>query len=137
MPASLKERLLSQREINPITGCWLFTGAIISNGYGLISVYNKRLLVHRLSAFLFKGFDINSGLLICHINECPNRHCFNPEHIKEGTHISNMQDMRDKNKYCKYGHFITGIKIRSNGRIDRVCKVCSKRHMRTFVKRKN
>jgi|GEM_PF-3646783 len=129
--SDIKDRLLSYRVIEDTTGCWLFTRAISSNGYGIISFKNKRYSTHRLSAHLFLGLDLESKLYANHKNICPNRRCFNPEHLYIGTHNSNMSDMREKNSCCGIcGNKYDGIKVRQNGRIDRKCMNCSRRYIR-------
>lgn len=90
----LKEKLLSNRFINPfshpIPFCWEWQKSCNDKGYGQIIVENKNHKVHRISAHLWLGFDLNSDLEICH--KCDNKKCFNPEHLFIGTHQENIQD---------------------------------------------
>lgn len=50
-------------------------------------------MAHRVSAHLFKDFDLNSKLLILHKEICKFKACCNPEHIYEGTHKNNTNDL--------------------------------------------
>ncbi len=101
----LKDKLLSKREIKPspdgrFQDCWYWTGSkYIKNGYGRMYVIETKtyMRVHRLSANLWLGFDLNSELLICH--SCDNKICFNPEHLFIGTHKDNNQDTVNKNRH--------------------------------------
>ena len=53
-------------------------------------------LVHRLSAWLWSGFDLGSGLNVLH--RCDNPPCFNPEHLFVGTQSQNMNEMLAKGR---------------------------------------
>ncbi|MGE5151085.1 MAG: HNH endonuclease [Rhodospirillaceae bacterium] len=86
------ERLLAKRSVNPETGCWEWQGRRDRCGYGRITVAHRRYAVHRLSAAVFLGFDLVSPLQILH--GCHNPACFNPEHLRPGTHQENTQDRR-------------------------------------------
>lgn len=76
------------------TPCWRWLGSK-TNGYGAVpaGVAKKWLYAHRLS------FEIHNGPpagLVCH--RCDNRECCNPEHLYDGDHSSNMQDVVERNK---------------------------------------
>lgn len=76
----LLDKLLIKKIIDPITGCWLYTGYINEDGYGIIKFYDKHWFVHRLSAVLFLGLRLDDKILhSCH--KCDNRHCFNWNHL--------------------------------------------------------
>lgn len=85
-------------------GCWIWTGAFFpESGYG--SFYLKwtrnSFGAHRIAFFIANGY-LTPRLLIRHT--CNNRACVNPEHLIEGTHRQNMQDMVDA------GRSLTGKK---------------------------
>jgi hypothetical protein len=97
---SLKERLLKSKNMDPITGCWMWRrGTRGTRKYGVMSVNGKNIAVHRLSAHVFLGFDINSELLICH--KCDTPLCFNPDHLFIGTSSDNAVDMIKKGRANK------------------------------------
>ena len=69
--------------------CWLWTGAIDTNGYG--SHYKGRphpLLVkaHRYAYELHTGEQFDAWTPISHT--CSNRHCVRPEHLKRGAAVN-------------------------------------------------
>jgi hypothetical protein len=89
-----KENVINKLERYKIIcgDCWIFIGALGSNGYGLLHFEGKNYRVHRLSAFAYLDFDLDSSLLVCHKLICPNRDCFNPDHLYVGTKKDNIRD---------------------------------------------
>ena len=83
-----------------VDGCHEWTGPIYSDGYGRMKVtrngVSRLLKVHRLAAFFYLGFDIDSDLYILH--HCDNRRCINPDHLFIGTQADNVADMRAKGR---------------------------------------
>lgn len=99
----IKTRLLHKKKVDKDTNCWLWQGEKNREGYGKITFNGKKRLVHRLSAMLFHGYDLNSyetaGLQINHT--CKHRNCYNPSHLTIGTHRDNMEDVRNTPKSKK------------------------------------
>lgn len=87
----LRERLLSNIEVNTTNGCWEWQGRNNGAGYGKIG--DK--LAHRLSFAEFCG-PIPDGMLVCH--RCDNPPCINPEHLFLGTNEDNLRDCREKKR---------------------------------------
>lgn len=138
---SLRDRLLNNREIDPITGCWLWTGVRLPKGYGKMTWGYRTFLVHRLSAFEFLGFDLASPIQIQH--KCNNPPCFNPDHFITGDQRQNLQYMSElkrfkgKNQFsdathCKRGHEFTPENTVQQ-RSGRLCKIC--KNLRTNRRR--
>jgi hypothetical protein len=98
----LWDRLESQREIDKISGCWLWTGNRDKSGYGYISqvwVEGRRspIAVHRLVAHLKLGLDLSRPeIFACH--RCDNPPCFNPDHLFVGTAKDNQADRSRKGR---------------------------------------
>lgn len=87
--ASLEERLYFHRKIDEITGCWLWTAQLNKQGYGRITINQRKEKVHRVAYQLFVGKPID---FVLHIRTCPNKNCFNPEHLYDGDRTNNTND---------------------------------------------
>jgi len=89
------EQRFEENTIRTETGCVVWTGAKTDKGYGLIEVKGKTRRAHRVAYETFKG-EIPAGLLILH--RCDNPSCVNPEHLRTGTQVDNMQEMVAKGR---------------------------------------
>jgi len=138
--AKIRPRSLERHQVNidnfykytnpdPNTGCWLWSGYTMPNGYGHFSIGTKSHLAHRVSYLYFKGQPGN--LYVCH--KCDNPYCVNPEHLFLGTHQDNIRDMVSKgrnkkvrtNFFCKHGHNKVGDNAYyHSGRLS--CKECKR-----------
>ena len=132
-------------------GCWLWTGALTGDGYGIL----RRQTMHRWSYEKHRG-EIPEGLEVDHL--CSVRNCVNPDHMELVTHRENVQRsyMRGKHDHrlgnlgkhkaakthCPQGHAYAG----ENLLIDkytgaRRCKACTdakfKRYQAKLKEREN
>lgn len=148
-PDNIKELLLAHRIIDPITNCWLWTARKNNTQYGVISLTRKDgtrkrdFLVHRVSFEIFKQPLINMAL---HIVECPNKHCFNPEHLYDGMHDENAIDMINAGKganqagnfnktKCSNGHeLIKPNLVYWGGR--KTCRICAQARTQKYRSKK-
>lgn len=80
-------------QIDPVTGCWDWTGKVGSTGYGEIKCFGKWEGAHRLSYSLYNG-PVDPDFEIKH--SCDNKICVNPDHLSQGTHLSNMQEAAER-----------------------------------------
>jgi hypothetical protein len=83
------------------SGCWNWTAAFYTAGYGKFSVAYKQLDgAHRVAWRLTFG-DIPEGLQVCHA--CDNPACCRPAHLFLGTAIANMVDAHRKGRISHAG----------------------------------
>lgn len=78
--------------------CWLWLGAVGSNGRGRIKLPDGTIEAHRVAWLLTKG-PIPIGQCVLH--DCPNGDdilCCNPRHLWLGTQVDNMRDMVRKGR---------------------------------------
>ena len=92
MKKTLKERF-DEKWVEADNGCWLWTAAQNSDGYGSIRVAGATLGAHRVSYELYVS-EIPDGIHVLHT--CDNPACVNPNHFFLGTHQDNMSDRNNK-----------------------------------------
>lgn len=84
------------------SGCWQWTGAALTSGYGLIQRQRGgrrvSILAHRLSWALSNG-SIPLGMVVCH--RCDNPGCVNPAHLFIGTDSDNSKDKVAKGRQAR------------------------------------
>lgn len=98
------DRIMKKIMVGDKNKCWEWNGNLEVGGYGVIRKNFKKgvLRVHRVVLEHKLGRKIKKGMFACHT--CDNRKCVNPEHLYEGTHQDNMNDLvlRSRGRY-NYG----------------------------------
>lgn len=74
----MEPKLMAHRMVVP-SGCWLWTGAISTHGYGITNYQRKQIRAHQAAYQVWVG-EVPAGLQLDH--KCRNRSCFNPEHLE-------------------------------------------------------
>jgi len=104
----------------PQSNCWVWTGGLDAEGYGVFYIGNKRWQAHRFAWELAHG-PIPCGQKICH--RCDNPPCVREDHLFCGTQRENVLDAARKGRlkaykkgadhhnarksHCKNGHLFT------------------------------
>lgn len=79
----------------PNSGCWLWTGAVDSLGYGMFWMDGRSHRAHRVG-FVLAGNTIQGKTIVMH--RCDNPGCVNPQHLTAGTHKDNTVDAYRKGR---------------------------------------
>ena len=94
-PRDVGPRLIKRRDINPESGCWIWTGSRTSNGYGQIYKNGRNIVVHR-AAFEYWVGPVGEDTVH---HKCAERLCFNPEHLQLATLRENIGEMHARKAY--------------------------------------
>jgi hypothetical protein len=96
-----KEELLTILESSSIIqgSHKLWQGPLNSHGYGQITYHGRKLLIHRISAYLYLNLNIDdSNIQANHKLDCEYKNCWNHEHLYLGNQIQNMRDLTRSGK---------------------------------------
>ncbi len=78
--------------------CWLWTGRLNKDGYGMFYIDGGDFFAHRV-AYGFAN-DVSPGALcVCH--KCDVRRCVNPAHLFLGTQRENTNDRNAKGRQAR------------------------------------
>jgi len=95
---SAEDRFMAKVSPEPNSGCWLWTGGVASNGYGMFWLDGKVDTAPRQSYRMFCG-EIVDDLHIMH--KCDVKLCVNPDHLSLGTNAENTFDKQKKGRAAK------------------------------------
>lgn len=134
--APIIDRLMS-RVVEDENGCWIFTGPIRPDGYGVIGVGPRGagvLRTHRVTYEFFVA-EIPAGLHMDHL--CRVRACCNPWHLDPvPTGINTGRGVRKTQQtHCKQGHEFTPENTKQTTR-QRTCLTCSRKANRDYQSRR-
>lgn len=124
----------------PMSGCWLWFGAQLANGYGSVGIVgygDRSCLAHRYVYTMLVG-PIQNGLHIDH--RCRVKCCVNPAHLEAVTQqVNNARGAFHRRKtHCIRGHALEGDNlIWRRGRTERACRACVNLNNRRYRARAN
>ena len=136
----LPPHLASKITRNEVTGCWEWTGARDSRGYGNIRVGRSVRKAHRVVFETFRG-PVPPGFECDH--RCRVPWCVNPDHLEAVPHLENVRRgaarwvpaarQRAKRR-CPRGHSYnkgnTYVHPRTGGR---ACRICDRERKRVAL----
>lgn len=92
---TLEQRFFEKIELITESGCWVWMGAMFSDGYGQMKINRRKELAHRISWRLHSS-QIANGLDVLHRCDIPC--CVNPDHLFLGTDSDNQRDSYRKGR---------------------------------------
>lgn len=131
---AVRERLHARITGEPNSGCWLWLGPMLPNGYGKAQVKQKSYWVHRLFYQMYKG-EVHAGRELDHL--CRVRLCVNPAHLEPVTRRENVRRgisqfaAKMNSTHCVNGHEFSNENTmrKPDGRREcRTCRLARRRH---------
>lgn len=134
------ERFTTKFEVDTGSGCWMWTGPLDRDGYGMFYLRRKTRRAHRVAWFSAFG-DLPKGMVVNHV--CRQRACVNPQHLNVVTPSENaLRDSRSRGyvnsqkTHCPRGHSYDGtFTNRQTGKSYRTCSVCEREKKRRLRKK--
>lgn len=131
---SNEQKVLDHISMEPMSGCWIWTGALSRDGYSFVRYWLKGYSVvgsaHRLAYELFRG-PIPEDRELDHL--CRVRCCVNPWHREIVTDQVNalrglgMGGRNARKTHCIRGHELSPENLfATKCRRERRCKLCAK-----------
>ncbi|WP_370266016.1 HNH endonuclease [Streptomyces sp. V4I8] len=127
-------------EVDPETGCWLWTGSCNGegqSGYGQVSHEGKTQLVHRVVFRLLVG-EILKGFQMRHADPLGRHYtlCCNPDNLEavpkqEARRRRDWDSARARTTHCPYGHAYSPENSYLDARGFRQCRTCRAERVRT------
>jgi hypothetical protein len=121
----------SKVDINP-EGCWLWTGWIGDQGYGLIDdrAYSGHVLRAHRVAYEMRIGPIPEGFQLDHL--CRVRHCVRPDHLEVVTNRENTVRGAHGSlvTHCPAGHDYDQVNTYIDPEGHRRCRACHRERMR-------
>lgn len=137
--ATPPERFERMYQPVPFSGCWIWTGALSSDGYGAFHVDGHCIQAHKF-AYEQRGQQVPEGLELDHL--CRIRCCVNPAHVEPVSHQLNMLrgagvgSANAAKTHCKRGHPFDepNTYARKGGR---VCRICNREDAKRYRERRS
>lgn len=94
-----EEAFENRTQYEPNSGCLIWLGGLVHNGYGQLGIGNRKMMRAHRFAWEQENGPIPDGLKVLH--KCDNRVCCNAEHLFPGTQQDNIADRDAKGRQSK------------------------------------
>jgi predicted DNA-binding protein (UPF0251 family) len=109
------DRFIRYIKIDNKTGCFIWSGKINNSNYGVFKYCKnntpKSMMAHRVAFEISTGILIPDGKIVMH--KCDNPPCCNPDHLKLGTNLDNIEDRNNKGRQASGKRIIENRKTAS------------------------
>lgn len=113
-------------------GCWEWSAALDSDGYGMFWFSGKLVLAHRFAYEQFRK-TISHGMTLDHL--CRNRRCVNPDHLEEVTLAENLgRGAKANQTHCVRGHEFTPENTGRQSSGARRCRACARDYQKQYYR---
>ena len=135
------ERFWSKVQPEPNSGCWLWSGACNSGGYGQFFIHGKQVMAHRWIYEQLRHPILNDppAAVIDHL--CRVRCCVNPAHMEVVTNRINIlrgigyTAENARKTHCPSGHPYSGDNLYVDPDGSRECRICRRKYFRKYRKK--
>jgi hypothetical protein len=84
--------------VNDTNSCWLWQRYKTKDGYGIVNACGVSRGAHRVALEIEHGVAYVGGEVM---HSCDNPGCVRPSHLRMGTHLENLADMKAKGRARK------------------------------------
>lgn len=122
---TMKDRFAEKVVVNRFSGCWMWTAATSTRGYGLFNVDGRMREAHIVAWELWVG-PVPAGKVLDHYR-CDTKRCVNPQHLHPTTRRANSQRNRwARRTKCSNGHEYTPKNTHFDKLGRRRCRRCDR-----------
>jgi hypothetical protein len=115
----------------PMSGCWIWLGALTIGGYASFSIATSTAEVAHRYSYKQKYGPIPQGKELDHL--CRVRCCVNPDHVEPVTRKENVRrGLGGPKSVCKYGHPFNEANTYWKANGAKSCRVCDKRRQQQY-----
>jgi hypothetical protein len=132
---SSKRRILDHmiKESEAYQGHLIYNANKNGDGYGMVSINNRRYYVHRLACWIYLNLDLDNPFKkALHERRCDRKDCWNLKHLYIGSQKDNMQDKNSKKTHCPQGHEYSPENTIIFSDSSRRCKICREEYSRRW-----